>query len=183
MCTANKLEKMTAGRNRRGERYNPRLSLRSLGGIPTVICRPRQSTLPSARRLVTVSYEWWHYRCKHVAASALPDNDVPWEGTSSRMNSERCQARPRKRGCSTTDKRLLGRHPSEASASLIMAAQITPNNEGLSPSSPKLAQLQSRLSTDETAEDRENGHDEGWSDDEGEEEGPKRKRPRPLSAF
>jgi len=63
-----------------------------------------------------------------------------------------------------------------------MAAQITPNNEAQSPSSPKVAQLHARASIDETAEDRDNGHEEVWSDDEAEEEGPKRKRPRPLSA-
>lgn len=63
-----------------------------------------------------------------------------------------------------------------------MAAQITPNDEALSPNSPNLAQLHARPDTDEPAEDRENGHDEVWSDGEGEEEGPKRKRPRPLSA-
>lgn len=79
-------------------------------------------------------------------------------------------------------KPILGRHPSEASALLTMAAQITPNNEAQSPSSPKLVQQQSRPSIDETAEDRENGHEEAWSDDDGDEEGPKRKRPRPLSA-
>ncbi|THW24625.1 hypothetical protein D6D25_06736, partial [Aureobasidium pullulans] len=62
-----------------------------------------------------------------------------------------------------------------------MAAQITPNNEALSPNSPNLAQLHARPDTDEPAEDRENGHDEVWSDEEGEEEGPKRKRPRPLN--
>ncbi|KAI4765314.1 hypothetical protein E4T52_00103 [Aureobasidium sp. EXF-3400] len=62
-----------------------------------------------------------------------------------------------------------------------MAAQINPNNEAQSPSSPKVAQLHARASIDETAEDRDNGHEEVWSDDEAEEEGPKRKRPRPLS--
>ncbi|KAG9885690.1 hypothetical protein KCU94_g17544, partial [Aureobasidium melanogenum] len=62
-----------------------------------------------------------------------------------------------------------------------MAAQITPNNEAQSPSSPKLAQRHARPSIDEAAEDRENGHEEVWSDDDGDEEGPKRKRPRPLS--
>ncbi|KAG9522443.1 hypothetical protein KCU93_g7064, partial [Aureobasidium melanogenum] len=62
-----------------------------------------------------------------------------------------------------------------------MAAQITPNNEAQSPSSPKLAQQHARPSIDEAAEDRDNGHEEAWSDDDGDEEGPKRKRPRPLS--
>ncbi|KAK5999484.1 hypothetical protein QM012_005337 [Aureobasidium pullulans] len=62
-----------------------------------------------------------------------------------------------------------------------MAAQITPNNEAQSPSSPKLAQQHARPSIDEAAEDRDNGHEEAWSDDEGDEEGRKRKRPRPLS--
>lgn len=63
-----------------------------------------------------------------------------------------------------------------------MAAQITPNNEASSPASPQLVQSQVKASTDEAAEDKENGHDEVWSDEDGEEEGPKRKRPRPLSA-
>jgi hypothetical protein len=64
-----------------------------------------------------------------------------------------------------------------------MAAQITPNNEVPSPSSPKVAQKHaSRPSIDEHAEDRDIGQEEVWSDDEAEEEGPKRKRPRPLSA-
>jgi hypothetical protein len=61
-----------------------------------------------------------------------------------------------------------------------MAAQITPS-ERLSPTSPQVAQLQARPSIDETAGDRDNVHDEGWSEEEGEEDGPKRKRPRPLS--
>jgi hypothetical protein len=98
----------------------------------------------------------------------LADNDVPGEGI--------CLAE-----AGLPNKNSVV-NPPKPSALLTMAAQITPNNEAQSPSSPKLAQQHARPSIDEAAEDRDNGHEEAWSDDDGDEEGPKRKRPRPLSA-
>ena len=144
-----------------------------------VICQRRASMLSSARisagDITSISYKRCCYRYKHVAASALADNDAPDGVESSDGAVEEA-------GQLSTNKSLLGPHPSEASALLTMAAQINPNNEAQSPSSPKVAQLHARPSIDETAEDRDNGHEEVWSDDDAEEEGPKRKRPRPLSA-
>jgi hypothetical protein len=105
-----------------------------------------------------------------------------WQTMMSRRESKAWTVLSKKRGNAAQTKALLGLHQSEAFALLTMAAQINPNNEVQSPSSPKVAQLHARLSIDEPAEDRDNGHEEAWSDDEAEEEGPKRKRPRPLSA-
>jgi hypothetical protein len=89
----------------------------------------------------------------------------------------------KKRGREQLNQKPSRSQSTEAFAILTMAAQITPNNEVPSLSSPKVAQIHtSRPSIDEHAEDRDIGQEEVWSDDEAEEEGPKRKRPRPLSA-
>lgn len=61
-----------------------------------------------------------------------------------------------------------------------MASQVNPNDDP-SPASVLSAHSQAQRNTSDTAEDRPNHVDEGWSDEEGEEEGPKRKRARPLS--
>ncbi|KEQ61424.1 uncharacterized protein M437DRAFT_52238, partial [Aureobasidium melanogenum CBS 110374] len=120
----------------------------------------------------TISYKRCSDRCKHVAASAFADNDVPGEGICL------AEAGLHKQKPSLRSVFI----PPKPSALLTMAAQITPNNEAQSPSSPKLTQQHARPSLDEPAEDRENGLEEAWSDDDGDEDGPKRKRPRPLSA-
>lgn len=65
-----------------------------------------------------------------------------------------------------------------------MASQsISPNNEDPSPDSVESSILHVQRNASNTAEDTIIHHDEGWSEEEGDEEGPKRKRARPLSVY
>ena len=121
-------------------------------------------------------------RTKGAATGTNMSRHRLWQTMMSRTKSQARTVPFEEAGQSSANKSLLGPHPSEASAFSTMAAQITPNHEAQSPSSPKVAHFQTRASIDEPAEERDNGHEEAWSDDEAEEEGPKRKRPRPLSA-
>lgn len=65
-----------------------------------------------------------------------------------------------------------------------MASQLSPSTENRSPAPGQSPNSHAQRLASDAAEDGSNQNDEIWSDEDGEdEEGPKRKRARPLSVF